>query len=66
MKSKQPDFGAAKSDSASTFISVLEMSEEDFTTLLAQTEATEDEAAKAYTALTDENKISKATKETEF
>merc|ERR1719333_1308511 len=65
LKSKQPSFGGAKSDIASTIISVLEMSEEDFTTLLAETEATEDEAAKAYAALTDENKVSKATKETE-
>merc|ERR1719262_1174229 len=64
-KSKQPEFGGAKSDTASTIISVLEMSEEDFTTLLAETEATEDEAAKAYEKLTDENKISKATKEAE-
>merc|ERR1719375_291006 len=64
-KSKQPELGGAKSDIAHTIISVLEMSEEDFTTLLAETEATEDEAAKAYKALTDENKISKATKETE-
>merc|ERR1719355_486557 len=63
-KSKQPEFGGAKSDIASTIISVLEMSEEDFTTLLAECEATEDEAAKAYAKLTDENKISKATKET--
>merc|ERR1719243_302096 len=65
LKSKQPAFGAAKSDTASTIISVLEMSEEDFTTLLAETEATEDEAAKAYATLTDENKMSKVTKETE-
>merc|ERR1719386_500648 len=65
LKSKQPEFGGAKSDIASTIISVLEMSEEDFTTLLAETEATEDEAAKAYKTLTDENKIAKATKETE-
>merc|ERR1719324_2363040 len=65
LKSKQPEFGGAKSDTASTIISVLEMSEEDFTTLLAESEATEDEAAKAYEKLTDENKISKATKETE-
>merc|ERR1719428_391576 len=65
LKSKQPEFGGAKSDIAHTIISVLEMSEEDFTTLLAETEATEDEAAKAYKTLTDENKISKATKETE-
>merc|ERR1719337_380060 len=65
LKSKQPEFGGAKSDIAHTIISVLEMSEEDFTTLLAETEATEDEAAKAYKALSDENKISKVTKETE-
>merc|ERR1719231_1974638 len=65
LKSKQPEFGGAKSDTASTIISVLEMSEEDFTTLLAESEATEDEAAKAYEKLTDENKVSKATKETE-
>merc|ERR1719460_673605 len=65
LKSKQPEQGGAKSDIAHTIISVLEMSEEDFTTLLAETEATEDEAAKAYKALTDENKISKVTKETE-
>merc|ERR1719331_94696 len=65
LKSKQPAFGGAKSDIAHTIISVLEMSEEDFTTLLAETEATEDEAAKAFKALTDENKVSKATKEAE-
>merc|ERR1719161_478344 len=65
LKSKQPEFGGAKSDIAHTIISVLEMSEEDFTTLLAETEATEDEAAKAYATLTDENKVSKVTKETE-
>merc|ERR1719463_233148 len=65
MKAKQPELGGAKSDIAHTIISVLEMSEEDFTTLLAETEATEDEAAKAYKALTDENKVSKASKEAE-
>merc|ERR1719316_1904321 len=63
LKSQQPELGGAKSDIAHTIISVLEMSEEDFTTLLAETEATEDEAAKAYKALTDENKVSKAAKE---
>merc|ERR1719313_288595 len=65
LKSKQPELGGAKSDIAHTIISVLEMSEEDFTTLLAETEATEDEAAKAYKKLTDENKVSKAAKQTE-
>jgi len=63
--SKQPAFGGAKSDIASTIISVLEMAEEDFTTLLAEAEATEDEAAKAFEKLTQENKVSKAAKETE-
>jgi chromosome segregation ATPase len=61
-KAGQPDFGAAKSDTAHTIISVLEMSEEDFTRLLAEAEATEDEAATAYKKLTDENKVSKAAK----
>jgi len=64
-KSQQPAFGSAKSDTASTIISVLEMSEEDFTTLLAECEATEDEAVKAYEKLTDENKVSKAAKTTD-
>jgi len=59
---KQPDFGSAKSDTAHTIIAVLEMSEEDFTKLLAESEAAEDEAATAYKKLTDENKVSKASK----
>jgi len=62
LSAKQPEFGAAKSDTAHTIISVLEMSEEDFTKLLAEAEAAEDEAASAYTKLTDENKVSKAAK----
>merc|ERR1719272_22620 len=65
LKSKQPAFGGAKSDTASTIISVLEMSQEDFTTLLAEAEQTEDEAAKAFASLSDENKVSKAAKQTE-
>merc|ERR1719453_2215263 len=48
LKSKQPELGGAKGDTAHTIISVLEMSEEDFT-LLAETEEVENEAAaKAY------------------
>merc|ERR1719335_2165331 len=39
---KQPEFGSAKGDTAHTIIAVLEMSEEDFTKLLAEAEATED------------------------
>merc|ERR1719265_2025813 len=64
-KSHQPAFGAAKSDTASTIISVLEMAEEDFTTLLAETESEEDEAATAFATLSDENKVSKAEKQAE-
>jgi septal ring factor EnvC (AmiA/AmiB activator) len=62
LSAKQPAFGSAKSDTASTIISVLEMAEEDFTKLLAESEAAEDEAATAYAKLTDENKVSKAAK----
>merc|ERR1719456_1692714 len=61
-KKAGPAFGSAKSDTASTIISVLEMSEEDFTRLLAEAEATEDQAAKAFEKLSDENKVAKATK----
>jgi len=62
LKSKQPEFGGAKGDIAHTILAVLEMSEEDFTTLLAETEETESDAAKKYKVLFDENKIAKSTK----
>merc|ERR1719488_242096 len=62
INAKQPEFGSAKGDTAHTIISVLEMSEEDFTKLLAEAEATEDEAAAAYKKLMDESKVSKASK----
>jgi len=65
VQSKQPDFGSAKGDTAHTIIAVLEMAEEDFTKLLAESEAGEDEAANAYTKLTDESKVSKAAKQAE-
>jgi len=64
-ETKQPEMGGAKSDIASVIIGILEMAQEDFTNLLAESEATEDEAAKAFKTLSDENKISKATKEAE-
>merc|ERR1719213_237046 len=59
-KSTRPDFGGAKTDTGSSIISVLEVAESDFTTLLAETE--EDAAADAYAKQTEENKVSKATK----
>jgi hypothetical protein len=62
----QPTFGSAKSGSASSIVSILEMSREDFTSLLEECESEESEAAAAYDKLTNENKISKAAKETEI
>jgi len=63
--SKQPEFGAAKSDAGGSIISVLEVAESDFTSLYAETETAEQQAADAYEKLTTENKISKATKAAE-
>merc|ERR1719171_1448392 len=62
-RSTRPEFGGAKSDAASGIISVLEVAESDFTRLLAETETAEDAAADAYAKQTEENKVSKATKE---
>merc|ERR1719482_2496330 len=62
-RSSRPEFGGAKSDAASGIISVLEVAESDFTRLLAETETAEDAAADSYAKSTDENKVSKATKE---
>merc|ERR1719191_505427 len=60
--SKRPSFGGAKTDTGSSIISVLEVAESDFTTLLAETETEEDAAAEAYEKLTKENTVSKAAK----
>merc|ERR1719183_2136296 len=62
-QSARPSFGGAKSDTGSSIISVLEVAESDFTRLFAETETAEDQAAAAYKKLSDENKVSKATKE---
>merc|ERR1719428_1708572 len=60
---KRPEFGGAKSDTGSSIISVLEVAESDFTRLLAETETEEDANAAAYEKQTEENKVSKSTKE---
>jgi len=62
---RQPSFGGAQDDSAHGIISVLEMAQQDFTTLLAETEGQEEDAKKAYDKLAQENRIAKATKQTE-
>jgi hypothetical protein len=64
-KSKQPSFGGASSDVGGTIISVLEVAESDFTKLLAEADTDEESAAAAFAKLSDENKVTKATKETE-
>jgi len=60
--SKQPSFGSAQSDSASGIISVLEVAESDFRSLLAEADATEEQAVDAFNKLSQENKVSKAAK----
>jgi chromosome segregation ATPase len=58
----QPEFGGAKGDVGSTIVSVLEVAESDFTSLLAESEADESSAQEAYDKLTQENAVTKATK----
>merc|ERR1719484_310598 len=58
-----PDFGGAKGDVGSTIVSILEVAESDFTTMLAEAEADESSAAEAYDKLTQENAVTKATKQ---
>merc|ERR1719262_2154402 len=43
-----PELGGAKTDIASTIMSMLEVAESDFTTLLAESEASEKEAQSSY------------------
>jgi len=64
VSARQPsaDFGGAKSDVGSTIISILEVAESDFTKMLAESEADESSSQTAYDKLTDENKVTKATK----
>merc|ERR1719235_1511339 len=63
VSSKQPEFGGASSDVGSTIVSVLEVAESDFTTLLAEAEADEETAQTAYDKLTRENAVTKTTKQ---
>merc|ERR1719160_2336436 len=62
---RQPSFGGAKSDAASTIISILEMSAENFTKMLMEVETGETEAISEFKKLSDESKVSKASKQAE-
>jgi chromosome segregation ATPase len=63
---RQPSFGGAKSDAASTIISILEMSAENFTKMLMEVETGETEAIAEFKKLSDESKVSKASKQAEI
>jgi len=65
VKTSQPEFGGAKTDIASTIMSMLEVAESDFTRLLAESEAGESEAQDAYDQLTQDNKVTRAEKVSE-
>merc|ERR1719213_1013256 len=64
-KSKARNMERGNGDAAGVIIGVLEAAQEDFTNLLAETEATESEAQSAFDKMSVENKVAKATKETE-
>merc|ERR1719178_31216 len=56
----------SKVKDANTIISVLEMAEGDFTTLLAEADTAEQAAASAYEKTSQDNKVTKVSKETEI
>jgi len=63
---QQPAVGthAKSSDSAGGIIGILEVAESDFARSLAEARATEDEAQNVYDKTSQDNKVSKVTKET--
>jgi len=62
---KQPTFNSANSDSGNNIISFLEVAQSDFTRLLAESEADEAEAVKAFETFMQDSAVSKATKNAE-
>jgi len=60
VQSKQaPELGGAKTDIADTIMGMLEVAESDFTSLLAEAEASESAAQSSYDKLTEQNKLTK-------
>merc|ERR1719482_1114467 len=55
-----PELGGAKTDIAETIMSMLEVAESDFTSLLAEAEASESAAQTSYDKLTEQNAVTKA------
>jgi len=60
-----PELGGASTDIASTITSMLEASEEEFTKLLADTEAAESAALASFEKLSKDNAVAKASKQTD-
>merc|ERR1719269_475830 len=56
---EEPELGGAKTDIATTIMGMLEVAESDFTTLLAESEASEKEAQSSYDKLTEQNTVTK-------
>merc|ERR1719387_851074 len=54
-----PELGGAKTDIADTIMSMLEVAESDFTSLLAEAEASEKAAQSSYDKLTEQNTVTK-------
>jgi chromosome segregation ATPase len=55
-----PELGGAKTDIATTIMGMLEVAESDFTTLLAESEASERAAQSSYDKLAEQNAVTKA------
>merc|ERR1719364_322753 len=62
LQSKTKVHAKGNGDAANVIIGVLEVAQEDFTSLLAESEAVESEAQTTYDKMTTENKIAKASK----
>merc|ERR1719443_1965921 len=62
LKSKAKAKDSKQGDAAGVIISILETAQEDFTSLLAESEAVESEAQSTYDKMTTENKVAKASK----
>eukprot|EP00746_Dinoflagellata_sp_MGD_P074339 gnl/MRDRNA2_/MRDRNA2_30038_c0_seq1.p1 gnl/MRDRNA2_/MRDRNA2_30038_c0~~gnl/MRDRNA2_/MRDRNA2_30038_c0_seq1.p1 ORF type:complete len:682 (-),score=230.38 gnl/MRDRNA2_/MRDRNA2_30038_c0_seq1:27-2072(-) len=66
IKGKQPSFGAPKAESAHVILAILEEAGVKFTKMLMKTEDNELGAVKAFETLVQDNKVAKASKETEI
>merc|ERR1719265_1566150 len=61
-----PDLGSKKSDSAGGILMILDTMADEFSKTVSELQSTEREEKKAYTKLTNDNAVSKATKEAEI